>query len=144
MLQHFSFKGMPCRQVTLNIRGNKELDITRYNKHIINMRSKKESNGLEAYHVSQEIKLEGSHWKGTAEQTPQELYCMIAEVGLYKKCHTKFITGCDSRNNLKASAPKICSLGIHPSELSRSNQCPMISIDICTSHRLYITTEDVR
>jgi len=45
MLQHFSFKGMPCRQVTLNIRGNKELDITRYNKHI-NTRRKKESNGL--------------------------------------------------------------------------------------------------
>ena len=97
-----------------------------------------------AYHVSQEIKLEGFHLKGTAEQTPQELYCMIGKVGLYNKCRTKLITGCDSRNNLKASAPKICSLGIHPSELSRSNQCPMISIDICTSHRLYITTEDVR
>jgi len=33
------------------------------------------------YHVSQEIKLEDFRLKGTAEQTPQELYCMIAEVG---------------------------------------------------------------
>lgn len=46
-----------------------------------------------AYHVSQEIKLEDFHWKGTAEQTPQELYCMIAKVG---DIRSKFFTGCDS------------------------------------------------
>jgi hypothetical protein len=41
----------------------------------------KTKKGKMSYHVSQEIKLEGFHWKGTAEQTPQELYCMIAELG---------------------------------------------------------------
>lgn len=37
---------------------------------------------------------------------------------------------------LKASAPKICSRGIHPSTLIKSNQCPIISKQISMSHRL--------
>jgi hypothetical protein len=50
MLQHFSFKGIPCMQVTLNIREKQRI---RYRKTQHQRGARKK---VMAYHVSQEIK----------------------------------------------------------------------------------------
>ena len=86
------------------------------------------------YHLMPKTELEDFHLLDAEEQIPLGPYCKYRRIYVTWRAKNHKLTAIIYRKcfipHLSASAPRICSRGIHPSTFIKSNQCPMISNEI--------------